>query len=46
MDVKTPLVTVILRDGVLYFFAIVSMNIANVLIFLIAPDTLQGINIG
>jgi len=44
-DVNTPLITVIWRDGVLYFFAIFSMNVVNVLIFLAAPQSLRAINL-
>jgi len=44
-DVNTPLVSVIWRDGVLYFFAIFSMNFTNVMIFLTAPHSLRAINL-
>ncbi|KAF8885141.1 hypothetical protein BD779DRAFT_692723 [Infundibulicybe gibba] len=44
-EVKTPLFDIIWRDGVLYFFAIFSMNVANLVIFLTVPKSLQAINL-
>ncbi|KAF8884116.1 hypothetical protein BD779DRAFT_790822 [Infundibulicybe gibba] len=44
-EMETPLFNVIWRDGVLYFFAIFSMNVANVVIFLTVPKSLQAINL-
>lgn len=44
-EVNTPLFDIIWRDGLLYFFAIFSMNAANVIIFLAAPKTLRPVNL-
>jgi hypothetical protein len=44
-EVNTPLFNVIWRDGLLYFFAIFSMNLTNVIIFLTVPKTLRAINL-
>jgi len=44
-DVHTPLISVIWRDGVLYFFAIFSMNFTNVVIFLTTPTSLRAVNL-
>ena len=44
-EVDTPLFNIIWRDGLLYFFAIFSMNVANVIIFLAAPKTLRPVNL-
>ncbi|KAF8885146.1 hypothetical protein BD779DRAFT_1471736 [Infundibulicybe gibba] len=44
-EVQTPLFDIIWRDGVLYFFAIFSMNVANMIIFLTVPKSLQPINL-
>jgi len=45
MEVTTPLFSIIWRDGVLYFFAIFSMNVANIIIFLTVPETLRAVNL-
>jgi len=37
---------VIWRDGLVYFFAIFSMNLANIVIFIAAPETLRAVNLG
>ncbi|GJJ14074.1 hypothetical protein Clacol_008331 [Clathrus columnatus] len=44
-DISTPLFTVIWRDGVLYFFAIFTMNVANIIIFVTVPKSLRPINL-
>jgi len=44
-EVNTPLISVIWRDGVLYFFAIFSMNLTNVIIFLTTPRSLRAVNL-
>ncbi|KIJ44713.1 hypothetical protein M422DRAFT_67438 [Sphaerobolus stellatus SS14] len=44
-QLNVPLFTVIWRDGVLYFFAIFSMNLTNIIIFLTVPQTLRAINL-
>ncbi|KAF8875838.1 hypothetical protein BD779DRAFT_1678048 [Infundibulicybe gibba] len=44
-EVTTPLFDIIWRDGVLYFFAVFSMNVANMVIFLTVPKSLQPINL-
>jgi len=45
-QVTTPLLDVIWKDGILYFFVTFSMNFANVVIFLKAPKALRTINLG
>ena len=42
---NTPLVSVIWRDGVLYFLAVFSMHLSNFWIFLIAPKRLRDVNL-
>ena len=44
-EINTPLFNVIWRDGLLYFFAIFSMNLINVVIFLTVPNILRVINL-
>ncbi|PPQ73624.1 hypothetical protein CVT25_006669 [Psilocybe cyanescens] len=44
-DMDSHLFEAIWRDGFLYFFAILAMNVANVVIFLNAPPILRAINI-
>ncbi|KAF8961452.1 hypothetical protein BDZ97DRAFT_1829383 [Flammula alnicola] len=44
-EVNTPLFDIIWRDGLLYFFAIFSMNATNVIIFFAVPKTLRAINL-
>jgi len=44
-EFNTPLFTIIWRDGVLYFFAIFSMNLANVIIYLTVPVSLRTVNL-
>ncbi|PPQ74889.1 hypothetical protein CVT26_011450 [Gymnopilus dilepis] len=44
-EIDTPLFDIIWRDGVLYFFAIFTMNAANVIIFLTVPEALRAINL-
>uniref|UniRef100_A0A8H7XTP8 Uncharacterized protein n=1 Tax=Psilocybe cubensis TaxID=181762 RepID=A0A8H7XTP8_PSICU len=44
-EVNTPLFSVMWRDGILYFFAIFSMNAANVIIFLTVPKALRAVNL-
>ncbi|KAF4613124.1 hypothetical protein D9613_010932 [Agrocybe pediades] len=44
-ELNVPLFHVIWRDGLLYFFAIFSMNLTNVVIFLTVPKTLRAINL-
>ena len=42
---NTPLVSVMWRDGVLYFLAVFSMHLSNFWIFLIAPKRLRDVNL-
>ncbi|KAF8909731.1 hypothetical protein CPB84DRAFT_1765327 [Gymnopilus junonius] len=44
-EVDTPLFSIIWRDGLLYFFAIFSMNLTNVIIFLSVPPALRAVNL-
>ncbi|PPQ84956.1 hypothetical protein CVT25_004469 [Psilocybe cyanescens] len=44
-EVDTPIFDVIWRDGLLYFFAIFTMNAANVIIFLTVPKGLRAVNL-
>jgi len=44
-EVNTPLISVIWRDGLLYFFVIFSMNFTNVVIFLTTPKSLRAVNL-
>ncbi|KAF8512614.1 hypothetical protein BU17DRAFT_53993 [Hysterangium stoloniferum] len=44
-EIDTPLFSIIWRDGVFYFFAIFSMNVINIVIFLTVPKTLRAINL-
>jgi hypothetical protein len=44
-EVNTPLISVIWRDGILYFFVIFSMNVINLSIFLTTPKALRAINL-
>jgi len=44
-EINTPLFNIIWRDGLLYFFAIFSMNLINVIVFLTVPKALRPINL-
>ncbi|PPQ84344.1 hypothetical protein CVT26_011406 [Gymnopilus dilepis] len=44
-EVTTPLFDIIWRDGLLYFFGVFSMNLANVIIFLTVPRGLRAVNL-
>jgi hypothetical protein len=44
-EVHTPLFDIIWRDGLLYFFAIFSMNVINVIIFMTLSPTLRTVNL-
>jgi hypothetical protein len=44
-EINTPLFNIIWRDGLLYFFAIFSMNLINVIVFLTVPKALRAINL-
>lgn len=45
LEVKTPMLTVLFRDGLVYFTAIFVMNLLNVVLFTTMPPTLQAINL-
>lgn len=44
-EINTPLFSIIWRDGVLYFFAIFSMNVINIAIILTVPKVLRSVNL-
>ena len=44
-EINIPLFSVIWRDGLLYFFAIFSMNLINVIIFITVPNILRVVNL-
>lgn len=44
-EVRTPILTVLFRDGLIYFTAIFMMNVLNVILFTTMPPTLQAINL-
>jgi len=44
-EVNTPLFDIIWRDGLLYFFAILFMNVINVIIFSTASPVLRVVNL-
>ena len=44
-EINAPLFNVIWHDGLLYFFAIFSMNLINVIIFLTVPNILRVVNL-
>ncbi|KIP12148.1 hypothetical protein PHLGIDRAFT_98513 [Phlebiopsis gigantea 11061_1 CR5-6] len=45
LEVKTPMLTILFRDGLIYFTAIFVMNLVNVILFATMPPTLQAINL-
>jgi len=45
VEVNTPLFDIIWRDGLLYFFVIFTMNVANIIIFLTVPQSLRAVNL-
>lgn len=45
MEVSTPMLTILFRDGLIYFSAIFGMNLLNVILFTTMPPTLQAINL-
>jgi len=44
-EINTPLFKIIWRDGLLYFFAIFSMKLINVIIFVTVPKGLRSVNL-
>jgi len=44
-EIRTPLIRLIWRDGLIYFTAIFSMNLVNVIIFSQAPIAIRPINV-
>jgi len=43
--VSTPLVSLLMRDGIIYFLVMFLANVMNVVLFLTAPPQLNGMNI-
>lgn len=45
MEVTTPMLTILFRDGLIYFTAIFAMNLLNVVLFTTMPPALQAVNL-
>ncbi|PCH42153.1 hypothetical protein WOLCODRAFT_163561 [Wolfiporia cocos MD-104 SS10] len=45
MDISTPMLTLLFRDGLIYFAMIFTMNLLNVILFTTMPPALQAINL-